>query len=125
MGTLPHCKGPDHIQVTITQVAQGAKGIGQTTVMLTAALQCANAHGYSGWGVILSPVRKPGEGMHLFPDGATALADDLLAVAAGFPQSYITIQHKVNGEWADYRKLTNAAAVEVGQAIKLIVEGAR
>lgn len=124
MGSLPHCKLPNHLGVLMDSDPTGAFGVGKTVVTRVDDLQCVNARGYKGWGAILSPVRKPGEGMHLFPDGAAYLADRLIVAAAYGPETIVGIAHTVKGELVVWRKLTADAAIEVGNALWQLVEGA-
>lgn len=123
MGSFPHCKHPDHLGVLLLTDTQGIHGVGETTVSRVDKLQCVNAHGYQGPGALLSPRRKPGEGMHLFPDGAAYLAERLIAAAAYGPDFVVGITHTVQGEHKVWRKLNTAAALEVGNALQALGEG--
>lgn len=96
---------------------------GALTASLVEDMQCAGAVGTVAWGVLLSLPRKPGEGMHLLPNGAQFLSWALIQHGEQPDLGPVTLSHTVGGTFRTWKILHPDDAIRVGNAIGVIVQG--
>lgn len=115
---LPHGKHTDHLAVVPLFAGNGEHAPGETLAAYTNPMLVSNDGGTPTWGVILSPYRKPGTGMHLFPDAVLWLPAQLKWVAARAGVTGVEVQHKEAGVFGPWRDFTVAGAFDLARLIE-------
>lgn len=119
--TGTHCKDPSHLNVGTTEASSSDAGPGTTTAELVSSCECVNHPDYTGWCVVISHNRTdPDVGMHLMPDAAAWLPDELRRVAGEQPADGIVLSHTVRGVFKPYRTFTPAGAVDLAGRIDAV-----
>lgn len=124
MALLPHCKDTGHVHVYPSSADGPGLDSGHIQASFLASMQCVNHPDYAGWGLLLSPVHKPGEGMHCLPPLAEALPDMLDNAASNNLGDPVVIAHTVHGDFTPWKVLTVDAAHALAASIRTVLESA-
>lgn len=118
-----HCKDREHLNVAQTGANPTDAGPGETTATYIEAMTCPNV-AYGGWGVLLAPTgaKNPERGLHLLPDAATFVRDELARLAAG--NAHVVIEHTFAGMFRIWRHFTPEGAADLSQLIGAAIDKA-